>query len=735
MILTNTPQNEAVMSNVGQIGEFRIRNSAKAFSILSSGLYSNKIRAVIRELSCNAVDSHIAAGKKDTPFDVHFPTFLEPHFSIRDYGVGLDNDQVTNIYTTYFESTKTGSNEFIGALGLGSKSPFSYTDNFTVTAIKNGRRGIYTAFINNDGVPSIALMSENDTDESAGIEIQFSVNIKDDFHRFQEEARHVFQWFDTKPLTNVKIDIVKTEYLDRDIVPGIHHITALGYRGQSIAIMGNIAYPISVPNASTVLGDDLAVLLGCSLEIHFGIGELDFQASREGLSYIPQTIEAIKSKLVLLSGGLQKYLTAEVDKIQNMWERGILIQQKSKDNLWKEAARLYRASSTDPIYQVSGVGDGTLIQMELPVRLLNDAYNITARGFQVSSRGDRFHMMKPYSRHLKLADGTIDYSIEVPEWRVAIQPHTFFFLNDTKSKGCSRVKSHFKRDARWSVSNNDAIAYVLEPADRKKPAKFTELMVKLYGPNNVSFVSNTKPTVRAVKPPRKEATCTILSLTELFARKTIVRWDDGTPLSEFDEDCDHYYIPLNGKLALDREGNKFDIFELYKKLKNCNFRDLGKVVIHGVGKSNIKEIMKHPNWVNLEDYLTSMMKSVKKQELATLIEASLDHNELFMYTNDITAFLIKKDGAFGSISSKFKRGSQKYTGASHLEQLLTKYGATVNLAAIRDEVGQQFKEEARLAMEKYPMLKVIDKYRLGSHCREVASYINMIDQIDQKEGN
>ena len=62
MILNSAPQNEAIMSNVGQIGEFRIRNSAKAFSILSSGLYANKIRAIVRELSCNAVDSHTVAG-------------------------------------------------------------------------------------------------------------------------------------------------------------------------------------------------------------------------------------------------------------------------------------------------------------------------------------------------------------------------------------------------------------------------------------------------------------------------------------------------------------------------------------------------------------------------------------------------------------------------------------------------------------------------------------------------
>jgi hypothetical protein len=87
MILNSTPDNQAILSNVAETGEFRIRNSSKAFGILSSGLYSNKIKAIIRELSCNAVDSHVAADKKDVPFTIHLPTKLEPWFSIRDYGL------------------------------------------------------------------------------------------------------------------------------------------------------------------------------------------------------------------------------------------------------------------------------------------------------------------------------------------------------------------------------------------------------------------------------------------------------------------------------------------------------------------------------------------------------------------------------------------------------------------------------------------------------------------------
>jgi hypothetical protein len=202
MIINTTPSNEAVLSNVSETGEFRIRNSAKAFSILSSGLYSNKVRAIIRELSCNAFDSHIAAGKNDTPFDVHLPNALEPWFSIRDYGTGLSHDQVLNIYTTYFESTKTTSNEFVGALGLGSKSPFSYTDNFSVIAIKDGVRGIYTAFINEHGVPSIALMQQEASDEPSGVEVKFSVDSPSDYRRFNDEAEYVYAYFKLRPVVS-----------------------------------------------------------------------------------------------------------------------------------------------------------------------------------------------------------------------------------------------------------------------------------------------------------------------------------------------------------------------------------------------------------------------------------------------------------------------------------------------------------------------------------------------------
>src|SRR5271157_2804432 len=92
---------------------FQITASKIAFNILSSGLYSNKIGACIRELSCNAYDAHVEAGKKDVPFEIHLPSSFEPWFSVKDYGVGLSHEGILGLYTTYFSSSRNDSNEYV----------------------------------------------------------------------------------------------------------------------------------------------------------------------------------------------------------------------------------------------------------------------------------------------------------------------------------------------------------------------------------------------------------------------------------------------------------------------------------------------------------------------------------------------------------------------------------------------------------------------------------------------
>ena len=66
----NTKVNVIERSADFEQSNYTIEATAKAFSILSDQLYSNKVRAVIRELSTNAYDSHVDAGNGSKSFEV-----------------------------------------------------------------------------------------------------------------------------------------------------------------------------------------------------------------------------------------------------------------------------------------------------------------------------------------------------------------------------------------------------------------------------------------------------------------------------------------------------------------------------------------------------------------------------------------------------------------------------------------------------------------------------------------
>ena len=437
MIINNKIDNEPVLSNVGQVGEFRIRNSAKAFNILSSGLYANKIRAIVREYSCNAIDSHTEANKLDTPFDVHLPNTLEPWFAVRDYGVGLDEKQVRDIFTTYFESTKNNTDELIGGLGLGSKSAFSYTDNFTIVAVKGGVKRVFTAFINEHGVPSIAPMGEEATTEPNGVEIRFAVEDSYDFRKFQEEARHVYKHFKLRPVVSGGIGeftFIDPSYEDRDIIPGVH-ANERGY-GYSYAIMGNIEYPLDVP-ANMDLGG-VGHLLRCGLTIEFAIGELDIQASREGLSYIPETVAAIKAKLEAVNSVLADRVAEEVANVKNKWEKAYILEKKLNSELWGAATLKYVKDTgfdliTDNRYNRTK-------KFLFDEKTLETKYNIIMRGFYInhgygSTTASKVHLESIYNNETGHYEkfNSIRVSSDIQ-----------FVVNDTKLGASERAKYHWK---------------------------------------------------------------------------------------------------------------------------------------------------------------------------------------------------------------------------------------------------------------------------------------------------
>jgi len=711
-IINSAPQNEAIMSNVGEIGEFRIRNSAKAFNILSSGLYANKVRAIIRELSCNAVDSHIAAGKQDTPFDVHLPNQLEPWFAIRDYGTGLTHEQVTNIYTTYFESTKTNSNEFIGALGLGSKSPFSYTDNFTVTAIKDGVKGIYTAFINEQGVPSIALMMSEETTEPSGVEVKFSVNDHYDFSKFFDEARQVYTYFKLRPVVSGKsnFEFRDVSYETENIIPGVH-----SYKDgrNSVAIMGNIAYPIQVPNTEQSLGE-LRGLLGCGLEMHFAIGELDFQASREGLSYIPSTVEAIKNKLESVNSALTTVLAKEANAIGNLWERAIFLSKKSHSQLWQAAVKKYVADTKLSTYDDSRYG-GTK-DFRLTADELVKKYNIVVRGFDYSKHSKGFPNLKQETDHVKQADGTYVY---IYNWKFTVSSDVRFIINDTNIGAVERAKFHY----RTNKPSERARVFVLDKADKNKDMNLKAFFRAICNPP-AEYASVASDLDKKERQAGVAKNVTILSLQERgsggYYREREMVWRDAGKADTFDANTTYYYLPLSGFVIESKYGT-LDAKQFYNDLKDCGIDGL-KTTIYGVRKGDIEFIKTQKNWVNIETHIATVLsKPIDNKLIMSLVLQAIDNHHNVSYNYNVTSRVTNANSPFVAFVTKLKGFDKIRYNEQSLKRLCQRYANGVSFSP--EAQVQKYVEECAQVNARYPLLQ----YLRSVPSDELANYINVID--------
>lgn len=279
------------IGNITEQSEFKIKVSPKAFQILSS-LYSDKPLAIVRELGCNAMDSHIASGQPNRPLHVHVPNALEPWLTIQDFGLGISHQDIYRIYTEYFNSTKTNTNDQVGMLGLGSKSPFCYTDAFTITSIHDGVKRIYNAYFNQAGVPTISLASQENTTDHNGVAVQIPVK-QSDLNDFSQAIWKAFRFFDVKPTIsggNVQWDNDKPDFEGT-------FWKSFTKLNTSYAIMGGVAYPI---DTYKIKNDHYDILRKAGLVVHFNVGELDVTPSRESLMYHDWVVEAINNKLDLV---------------------------------------------------------------------------------------------------------------------------------------------------------------------------------------------------------------------------------------------------------------------------------------------------------------------------------------------------------------------------------------------------------------------------------------------------
>ncbi|BAI83009.1 hypothetical protein HZR88_12040 [Escherichia coli O157:H7] len=296
-----TTEKETILGNGSKSKAFSITASPKVFKILSSDLYTNKIRAVVRELITNMIDAHALNGNPEK-FIIQVPGRLDPRFVCRDFGPGMSDfdiqgdDNSPGLYNSYFSSSKAESNDFIGGFGLGSKSPFSYTDTFSITSYHKGEIRGYVAYMDGDG-PQIkpTFVKEMGPDDKTGIEIVVPVEEKD-FSNFAYEVSYIMRPFKDLAIIN-GLDREIDYFPDFDDYYGVNPERYWPDRGGLYAIYGGIVYPID-----GVIRDRNWLSIRNEVNyIKFPMGSLDIAPSREALSLDDRTRKNIIERVKELS--------------------------------------------------------------------------------------------------------------------------------------------------------------------------------------------------------------------------------------------------------------------------------------------------------------------------------------------------------------------------------------------------------------------------------------------------
>jgi uncharacterized protein YqgQ len=310
---------------------FSIAINGKAFKVLSSTLYSNKIGSIVREISCNAYDAHVMKGNPEVPFEIHLPDAFEPYFTVQDYGVGLSKDDVYNVFTVLFESTKDQSNDCVGAFGLGSKTPFSYTDQFTVSSVKDGVRTVYNAFITETGVPDIVPIHTEETTDSSGVEIRLSVK-RENYNDFKNEVQNQLKYFKTKPVVT-NGSVVFEEVKDWTINTTNISLKDANYYGAGVTLVqGNVGYPLDSKQLVGKVKQENLNLINMSnvqMVLYFNIGAIGVTPSREAVEYTATTIKSIDDKMDLVRAEITDHVTKELANKATDWDRALALNSSS----------------------------------------------------------------------------------------------------------------------------------------------------------------------------------------------------------------------------------------------------------------------------------------------------------------------------------------------------------------------------------------------------------------------
>ena len=706
--------------------KFKIEASRKAFEILSSSLYQDKVKAIIRELSTNAVDAHIDAGTLDTPYEVKLPTQYDCTFKIRDYGTGMSRNKLEHLYTTYFGSDKSDSNDFTGCLGLGSKSPFSYTGSFSVTSFYNGEKYIYVAAIGEDGVPEINLMSESRTKEPNGMAIEFAVN-EGDIDEFTSKAKLVYKYFRHRPKISGQDILLKDVTY---ILEGNGWKIRSG-REESMALMGNIAYPINPSHFGS--SDDawnksvFQQLLGAGVEIQFEIGELDITPSRDALQYTSQVIKCIKDKLEEFKVDIEGVMSKKFDACTNLWEARVLYKEMSTTDGLME---MFRGTKVSLKYQ------GEEINTKISLFGQNEIKDLSVQTVEQFGYSDRCSK-RQYTNGFQFdVDATTTFLFV--EKDIATN---FYQVTRNKVIEMHQKQKNARSAAGHSYSYRGPTSVKAYIFDFQTPAAKQALLDAFGFDESYLVKASSLPKPTASKNSYGVRKAKVFKLVRQTRHRAMSQyWED----ENVDMNTGGVYVDVK-RYAWDSQGvSVHTLVNILVSYESCGIK-VPDVI--GVKSAIISKFVKHKKWVDLEDYLLAELDKFASQHSTDLakhnayakwhdeVDYSESDNYHSMYTHLYTDIKLNKEfkqflGDHEAYRIVSRKSREVFNSITYAYGLLKRGNKKVFVASGVNE--KSLVDLYATVLKNYPLLKVVANTHHRDWSKElsaaVASYINLVDK-------
>jgi hypothetical protein len=304
------------------LGDMRV-----IMELLSSKIYSRPKYIIVQEVASNARDANREAGKADTPITIKLPNRFDDNFIISDSGIGISPARMSDVFLKYGNSTKRDSNEQVGGFGIGAKTPFTYTDTFTVVTVTLdddgvNRRRTYIAHKADNGFAKMSLVTTEETTDPTGTSISFAV-MKDDFYDFEHATRSVCQYWSPRP----KIEGKNGWQWPEETVAhqGKGWTLCNGGNGAKVLI-DSIPYTLRLDSIfkDRYSNDAYTLLSGSnSVRMYFETGEIDVSATREDLDYKDRTIKAVKDRANEILTVLRDKVNKTIASSTSLWDATI----------------------------------------------------------------------------------------------------------------------------------------------------------------------------------------------------------------------------------------------------------------------------------------------------------------------------------------------------------------------------------------------------------------------------